>query len=52
MPLSEREHPGTPDDQSDTGGVAEPVASWDNLFEQNKQGEARDPVEVHDAAEK
>ena len=40
MPLSEREHPGTPAEQTDAGGVAEPVASGDNLFEQHKQGEA------------
>ena len=53
-PLSERErqHPGTPDEQSDTGGVAEPMACGYTLFEQNKQGEARDPVEVHHPAEK
>ena len=54
MPLSERErqHPGTPDEQSDTGRVAEPVAGGYGLFEQNKQGEARDPVKVHHPAEK
>ncbi len=54
MPLLERErqHPGTPDEQSDTGHVAEPVAGGDSLFEQNEQGEARDPVEVHHPAEK
>ena len=54
MPLSQRErqHPGTPDEQSDTGRVADPVASRDRLFEQNQQGEARDPVKVHHATEK
>ena len=54
MPLSERErqNPGTPDKQSDTRRVADPVAGADRLFEQNEQGEARDPVEVHYPAEK
>ncbi len=48
----ERQHPGTPDEQSDAGRVAEPVAGGDSLFEQNEQGEAPDPVEVHHPAEK
>jgi hypothetical protein len=54
MSLSEleRQHPGTPDEQSDTGRVTEPVAGGDSLFEQNEQGEAHDPVEVHHPAEK
>jgi len=47
-----RQYPGTPDQQSDTGRVAEPVAGGDSFFEQNEQGEARDPVEVHHPAEK
>ncbi len=54
MPLSERErqNPNTPDEQSDTGSVAEPVAGWDGLFKKNEQGEARDPIKVHYPAEK
>ncbi len=54
MPLLERErqHPGTPDQQSDTSRVAEPATGGDNLFQQNEHGDARDPVEVHHSAEK
>lgn len=54
MPLLERErqHPSTPDEQSDAGRVAEPVPRGDSLFEQYEQCEARNPVEVHHAAEK
>jgi len=54
VPSSERErqHSGTPDEQSDTSRVTEPVAGGDSLFEQNKQGETRDPVKVHHPAEK
>ena len=53
-PLSEgeRQHPGTPDEQNDTGRIAEPMTGGDGPFEQNEQGEARDPVEVHHPAEK
>ena len=48
----ERQHPGTPNEQNDTGGVTKPVASRNGLFEQYEQCEARDPVKVHHAAEK
>lgn len=48
----ERQHPGIPDEQSDAGRVAEPVPRRDGLFARHEQREARNPVEVHHAAEK
>ena len=54
LALSERErqHPGTPNEQNDTGRIAEPMAGADSFFEQNEQGDARDPVEIHHPTEK
>ncbi len=51
-PERERQHPGTPDKQSDAARIAEPMAGGDSFFEQNEQGDSGDPVEVHHPAEK
>ena len=48
----ERKRRDSPDGQSDSGGIAEPVAGRDGFFEEDKQGEADDPIEVHYTAEK
>ncbi len=48
----ERKRRDSPDGQSDPGGRAEPVAGRDGFFEEDKQGEADDPIKVHYTAEK